>query len=137
MSRRQARETVLKLEFEYEFQKEKNYFTLTEFLDSADIDDEDKEFINYEYNGIIEHSEELNKIIESHLKSFTLSRIFKMDLAIIKLALFEIMFSKYETPKSVVINEAVELAKKFSTEKSYSFVNGILASVVNGEADGN
>ena len=56
MSRRQARETVLKLEFEYEFQKEKNDFTLTEFLDSADIDDEDKEFINYEYNGIIEHS---------------------------------------------------------------------------------
>lgn len=136
MSRRQARESCFKLMFEYEFLKERNDVSLSTYLENEDLSDEDKEFVVNEYNGLIENNEKLDEIISKHLKGYTLNRIFKVDLAILKIAIYEMLFSSTDTPKNVVINEAVELAKKFSTDKSYSFVNGLLASVVNGEDDG-
>ena len=75
--------------------------------------------------------EELNKVISSHLKGYTLERIFKIDLAILKLAIYEIEYMK-EKP-AVVINEAVELSKRYSTDNSYKFINGVLANIVKGE----
>ena len=136
MSRRQARESCFKLMFEYEFLKERNDVSLSTYLENEDLSDEDKEFVVNEYNGLIEKNEKLDEIISKYLKGYTLNRIFKVDLAILKIAIYEMLFSNTDTPKNVVINEAVELAKKFSTDKSYSFVNGLLASVVNGEGDG-
>ena len=65
-----------------------------------------------------------------------MNRIFKVDLAILKVAVFEMLFSNEKTPSKVIINEAVELAKKYSTDKSYKFVNGVLASINKGEMDG-
>ena len=64
-------------------------------------------------------------------KSFKLSRIYRIDLAILELAIWEIDHT--ETPYQVVINEAVGLAKKYSTEKSVSYVNGVLAAFVRGK----
>ena len=84
---------------------------------------------------MILRNKEICDIISKHLKGYTLNRIYKVDLSILKIAVYEIMFSNLQTPNSVVINEAVELAKKYSTDKSYSFVNGILASIVGGEKD--
>ena len=80
-------------------------------------------------NGIEEHQEEILKDIETNLKEeWKLSRISKMDLTILKLAIYEIKFT--DVPYKVSINEAVELAKKYGEDKSKNFVNGILASVV-------
>ena len=128
MSRKMARETCFKLIFEYEFLKEKNNVTLEEFLNEADLDNEDKSFINSIYDGVLENIDSLNEIIEKHLNAYSLSRIFKADLAILQLAVYELKFDK-SLPAAVVINEAVELAKKYSTDKSYSFINGVLASI--------
>ncbi|MEE1029504.1 MAG: transcription antitermination factor NusB, partial [Alphaproteobacteria bacterium] len=72
---------------------------------------------------------EINEIISSNLKGYTINRLNKIDLAIITLAVIELKFIN-ETPKEIVINEAVELAKKYSTEKSPRFVNGVLADIV-------
>ncbi len=72
---------------------------------------------------------EINDIINDHLKGYTIDRIYKIDLAIIIVAIVELKYIK-ENPKEVIINEAVELAKKFSTEKSPKFVNGVLADIV-------
>ena len=73
--------------------------------------------------------EEILKDIEMNLKDdWKLSRISKMDLAILKLAIYEIKFS--DVPYKVSINEAVELAKKYGEDKSKNFVNGVLASIV-------
>lgn len=135
MSRRFARETCFKLMFEYEFLHQKNDITLQEFLDSDNLDQEDKKFVTDEYADLINYDEKICQIISKYLKGYTLNRIYKVDLAILKIAIYEMLFSKYKTPSNVVINEAVELAKKYSTDKGYSFVNGILASIVNGESD--
>lgn len=132
MSRKIARETCFKLIFEFEFLKERNNLTLEEFLNQEDLQEDDKSFINSIYDGVLQNKEEINKIIEKHLKSYSLSRIFKADLAILTLAVYELKYDK-SLPSAVIINEAVELAKKFSTEKSYSFINGVLASIQNEE----
>lgn len=136
MSRRVARESCFKLMFEYEFLKERNDISLSAYLESEDITEDDKQFIQNEYDGLIEYNQKLEEIISKYLKGYTLSRIYKIDLAILKIAVYEMLFSNTETPKNVVINEAVELSKKYSTDKSYSFVNGVLASVLKGEVDG-
>ena len=73
--------------------------------------------------------EEILKDIEQNLKEdWKLNRISKMDLSILKLAIYEIKYN--EIPYKVAINEAVELAKKYGEDKSKNFVNGILASIV-------
>lgn len=86
------------------------------------------EFTSNILNHFAEHYEEINSTISSNLKGYTIERVYKVDLAILVLAIIELKYIK--TPKEVVINEAVELAKKFSTEKSPKFINGFLASIV-------
>ena len=136
MSRILAREDCFKLMFEYEFLKERNDVSLSMFLESDDLTEDEKLFVQNEYNGLLEKNQELEEIISKYLKGYTFSRIYKVDLAILKIAVYEMMFSQENTPAGVVINEAVELAKKYSTDKSYSFVNGVLASIKVGEIDG-
>lgn len=131
MSRIKAREACFKLVFEYEFLRQKNELTLEEFLSTKEIDAEDADYVKQIYQGTIDKEEYLNQKIASHLKGYTLERIFKIDLAILKLAIYEIDFLK-ESP-SIVINEAVELSKKYSTDNNYKFVNGVLAQIVKGE----
>lgn len=133
MSRRLAREYCFKLMFEYEFLKERNDISLSAYLEDEDLSQEEKEFVQKEYEGLQANNEKLNEIIRTNLKGYTLERLFKVDLAILKIAIYEICFSDAGTPKNVVINEAVELAKKYSTDKSYSFVNGLLANVCSDE----
>lgn len=135
MSRILARETCFKLMFEYEFLHQKNDVTLDSFLSEDSLTEDDKNFIINEYNGLLKRDEEICEIIKKNLKGYTLNRIYKIDLSILKIAIYELVFSEVKTPSNIVINAAVELAKKYSTDKSYSFVNGILASVVNGEKD--
>ena len=134
MSRRLARETCFKLMFEYEFLRMKNDITLEQFLQDDNLEQDDRDFVVQEYEGMIKHNDQIVEIIEKNLNSYTINRIYKVDMAILKLAVYEIKFSTLNTPSSVVINEAVELAKKYSTDKSYGFVNGILASVVKDDA---
>lgn len=136
MSRRLAREDCFKLMFEYEFLKERNELSLFEYLEDENLTAEEKELVKKEYDGLIENNAKIEEIIVKYLKDYTLQRIFKVDLAIIKVAVYEMLFCEDKMPCGVVINEAVELAKKFSTEKSYSFVNGILASINKGENNG-
>lgn len=136
MSRILARENCFKLMFEYEFLKERNELSLFNLTGTADLTEEEKELVKLEYEGLIEHNNKIEDIISKYLKGYTLSRIYKVDLAILKIAVYEMLFSDHQTPSKVIINEAVELAKKYSTEKSYSFVNGVLASINKGELDG-
>ncbi len=75
------------------------------------------------------NKQEIENKIASNLKGYTLERVYKIDLAILCLAVAEIFYVK-ENPTEVVINEAVELAKKYSTEKSPKFINGVLADII-------
>ncbi len=95
----------------------------------ANADSKGLEFTTSILNEFANHYNEINEIISSKLKGYTIERLQKIDLAIIILATIELKFIR-QTPKEVVINEAVELAKKYSTEKSPKFINGLLADIV-------
>lgn len=127
MSRKKSREFAFRLVFE-KFFHEPNDDCLDEMEDII-LDDEDKAFVNRLIDGVNEKYDEIIEIIKDNIEGYELERIFKVDLAILVLAIFEIKFLK-ETPEKVVINEAVELSKKYSTDKSYSFINGVLAKVL-------
>lgn len=86
-------------------------------------------FVGKILSNFAKHYNEINTLISTNLKGYTIERLYKIDLAIIILAVIEVNYVK-ETPKQVVINEAVELAKKFSTDKSPKFINGILADIL-------
>ena len=91
------------------------------------VKDADKEKITQKYVKILEKLVEIDEKIASVSKGWTLDRIGRVELAILRLATYEILFDD-DVPASVAINEAVELAKKFGSEESYSFINGILAN---------
>ena len=94
-------------------------------FDSSKLTEEDLAFATKIVEGVIEHKEEIDGIIAELSKSFKLSRIYRLDLAILELAIFEMKYM--DTPHPVVINECVTIIKDYSTEKSVNFVNGILA----------
>lgn len=131
MNRSAIRENAFKLIYSLEIQKAENMQEQIElFLESNGIKDEEaKKYITDVILGIEKNEEQILKDIEENLKSdWKLNRISKMDLSILKLAIYEIKYN--EIPYKVAINEAVELAKKYGEDKSKNFVNGILASIV-------
>ena len=97
-------------------------------FDQDKLTEEDLQFATELTQGVISEKAKLDAIVAEFSKSFKLSRIYRLDLSALELALWEM--SHLDTPHPVVINEAVALVKKYSTEKSVSYVNGILASYV-------
>lgn len=128
MSRKIAREYAYKLIFEYLFSHVKNGKTYQVFS-NADLDSADIIYLDKIYSGVIEHFDELKTTIEKYSHGFTVDRIYKTDLSALLLAIYEMKYMGKEIPLSVSINEAVVLVKHYSTERSHSFVNGILSSV--------
>lgn len=125
--RNDSRENAFKLIFEGLFH-ECDISLSSENLTELKKED-DKIFFEQIMKAFEENKESLKVEIEQHLKNFEYSRVFKIDLALIYLALTEIKFC--ETPKAVAINETLELAKKYSTEKSSKFINGIVSAIIN------
>ena len=133
MNRSKSRELAFKLIYEKEIQKEIEEDTLQIFLESQEIEDETvKEYLKDILFGVSENEEKINNLIEQNLKSdWKISRISKVNLSLLKLAIYEMIYN--ELPYKVAINEVVELAKKYSDEQAQSFINGILASIVKQE----
>lgn len=133
MNRSEIREVVLKFLYSLELQKmEKNEYEeqIKLFLEANEIEDKKVEkYIKDAVYGIDENREEIiNQIKDELSEKWEISRLSKMSLAILKLAVYEMLYVK--VPYKVVINEAVELAKKYGDDSTPAFVNGILASVV-------
>ena len=124
-----ARERLFQLIFEYQFHRETNALTLKAVGRQDNIDASDFEYIEICYLGITQQFDGLAEEFSELSQGFSIRRMFKTDVAILALAAYEIMY-RPEIPASVSCNEAVELAKKYSTEKSPAYVNGILASLV-------
>lgn len=95
-------------------------------FDETKLEDSDLEFAQKLVEGVIAEKDKLDAIIAELSKQFKLSRIYRPDLAALELGIFEMQY--LDTPHPVVINEVVGFSKKYSTDKSVSFVNGILAS---------
>ena len=128
MTRRQLRENVFKMLFRVEFHDDKELpEQLILFEDELEpISEDEKIYMTNKYKDIYAHIEELDAAINEVSKGWKTIRMGKVDLTLIRLAVYEIRFEE-EIPVKVSINEAVELAKKYGTDDSPSFVNGILA----------
>ncbi len=125
--RSDARENAFKLIFEglfHEADEELSKENLKPLKKQEDI-----EFFETIVSKFAENQTVMQQKIEAHLKNFEYDRVFKVDLALIYLALTEILYCK--TPKAVAINEALELSKTYSTEKSSKFINGIVCAIIN------
>ncbi|MDE7464243.1 MAG: transcription antitermination factor NusB [Clostridiales bacterium] len=130
MKRRAARELAFQLTYEMVMTDAFNTETKAELLANADGDS--RGYVESVIAGIEQHKAEIKALIIKYARGYEFDRIYKTDLAVLYLACYEIMFTY--TPKAVVANEAVEIAKAYSDTQSYSFVNGILASVIKGES---
>lgn len=130
MKRAETRELAFRLIYSCEIQKTMEQEQVELFLQENEIEQEEqKKYIKTIFDGILKNKDEIVKLIENNLKEkWTIDRISKINLAILKVAIYELIYSKL--PYKVVINEAVELAKKYGDDSSKSFVNGILASIV-------
>ena len=131
MKRSAIREAAFKLIYSLEIQETENLEEQIDlYLECEEITDKEaKEYIVDAINGIKQHIDEINNLIEKNLKAdWTLERISKVDFSILKLAIYEIKYK--ELPYKVAINEALEISKKYGEESSKNFINGILASIV-------
>ena len=131
MNRSAIRELTFKLIYSMEIQKENNIDEQIDlYIESNEIKDKKaEEYIKDVIKGINSNLEEILNLIEKNLKSdWKIERISKIDLSLLKLAIYEIKYK--EIPYKVAINEAIELAKRYGEDNSKNFVNGILASVV-------
>lgn len=130
MNRSAAREEAFKLLYSLEIQKE-NIEEQTEiYLENEEISDEDtKIYMKNIVDGIEKNITTIEEKISRNLKKdWKIERISKINLVLLKLAIYEILFT--EIPFKVAINEVVELAKKYGDDTSPNFINGILASIV-------
>lgn len=130
MGRKKARDNAFKCVYQLSFGQD---IELDKILENCYIenenDEEEKEYIETVLTGINSNLEKIDNIILSNLKNWTIDRIFKIDLAILRLAIYEILFID-NIPVKVSANEAVELAKTYGNNESKSFVNGLLAKVI-------
>ena len=127
MNRTEAREQAFKLVFEYGFRGG----DAEELFDDALLADEieDDEFSKSELCGVVNNLQKIDEVIEPNLKSgWSCKRLPKVSLAILRLAVYEILFDD-TIPVSVTINEAVELARKYGSEEDTAYINGVLGSV--------
>ena len=134
MSRRTEREAVFKLIFRREFNSEEEmkdqlaYF-FKDNEESGKLSEEEQKKVEDRYELAASHMEEIDEIISSNAEGWNISRMGKVELAIIRLAVFEMRFDE-DIPELVAIDEAVELAKKFGGDQAPSFINGVLARIV-------
>ena len=124
--RRDARESAFKLIFETLF-KDAEKETLDE-VTSPLKKEADVKFCEDIFSAYMEHRDELESEVASYLQNFDLLRVYRVDLALIYLALTEIKY--LSTPKAVAMNEAIEISKKYSTSDSKKFINGILSAIM-------
>lgn len=128
MTRRQIREAVFKLIFQIEFHETKE---LPEQLHISLAEEEELgeelAYVEKKCRDLMAKVEEIDECINSHVVGWKTSRMSKVDLTIIRLAVYEMKYE--ELPRGIAINEAVEIAKKYSGEQSASFVNGALAKI--------
>ena len=134
MNRRKSREIAMELLFEMSINKESYEEILGNFKENTDTDLNDIYFDYLErvVTGVQENTKDIDKKIVENLKNWKFNRLSKVDLAILRIAIFEIMFSE-DVPDKVAVNEGIELARKYSSDNSPTFVNGVLGNIIKAE----
>ena len=127
MKRKRSREIAMELLFSMEISKNSYEETIECFVEDYEMDLKtiDLEYIKEVMKSVLDHKEEIDEIIKNSLINWTIERVSKVNLIIVRLAIAEMIYID-DVPEVVAINEAIELTKKYSDDKSVSFVNGAL-----------
>ncbi len=129
MSRRTARKHAFKLVFQIPFHQDGYDELMDTYVENFCKEEDEMEFLYTLYKGTLQNIETIDKNITEFLSGWTLERLNTSDLALLRLAVYELMFS--DISERVIINEAVEMAKVYGDKDSPKFINGILGSVSN------
>jgi transcription antitermination protein NusB len=131
MNRRKSREIAMTLLFEMSINKEDYNEIICNFKEHTEMDltDADMDYVARTLKGVQENVKVIDSTIEQHLINWKLYRLSKIDLAILRTSTYEILFET-DIPNRVAVNEGIELAKKYSEEKSFQFINGVLGSMI-------
>lgn len=132
-SRRLARIAAMSLYYEREIKDSADEYstTLVDFedvLERAKLDDANLQYIDDALTSLEAHREDMDQLISANLKDWTIERISKVDLSILRLAVAEMLYME-DIPVSVSVNEAVEISKLYSDREAYKFINGILRNI--------
>ena len=130
MSRKELREHIFRMLFRIEFNDKEEMKEQEEFYfeELEEATGKDQEYILDKYRAIVEKKEEIDTLLNEITEGWKTSRMNRVDLTILRLATYEVKWDE-DVPTGVAINEAVELAKKYSSDDGPSFVNGVLAKV--------
>ena len=126
MARPIAREAAMQLVFEQLFGGESETEALVDLID-YNPGENDRQYIDMVVSGVKQNAADLDAEISACLRGWTIARLSRVDLAILRLAVYEMKYASL--PAAVSINEAVELTRKYSSETSCSFVNGVLGTI--------
>ncbi|MBP1600338.1 MAG: NusB antitermination factor [Acidobacteria bacterium] len=126
--RRVARECAVQMLYQRDIGKHDCRYILNSFWEMNEHSPQVREFATRLFEGSVARLKEIDELIQSHAENWRLSRMAAVDRNILRLAVYELL-SEEKTPSTVVINEALEVARKFSTHESAQFVNGILDSI--------
>ncbi len=131
MNRRKSREIATRLIFEMSINKESYVDIIENFRENTEekIEDIDSEYVIRALKGVSENEAQINETITKYLVKWKLERLPKMNLAILKMATYEILFDE-DIPNKVTINEAIELAKRYGDDNAPSFINGVLNNLI-------
>lgn len=127
-----ARETAMKLLYQMDIGGSRPAEVINDFYENhegKELNDEEKEYIENCITGTYDSLKSIDELIEKYSKEWKINRIAKVDLSIMRLAIYE-MINRNDIPKVVAVNEAIELAKKFSGENSSNFINGLLGNII-------
>jgi N utilization substance protein B len=125
MKRRTAREKALQALFQIDMSNTEPSIAIEHVLDEVPQD----EYLTQLVTGVVEHKEEIDEIIKKYLEKWTLDRISTVDRNLLRVAVYELLFTKDEVPANVVLDEAIEIAKLYGDDQSSRFVNGILSKI--------
>ncbi|NLY44538.1 MAG: transcription antitermination factor NusB [Tissierella sp.] len=134
MGRKVAREGAMRLLFQMELNEDYSDEAKSIFLENFEYDETETKYINESFVSIMENREMIDKYIEDNLEGWSIYRLAKVDLAVLRIAIYEILFRK-DIPVEVSINEAIEIVKKYSSYDSFKFINGVLGGFVRGLED--
>ena len=129
MGRKQAREGTMKLLFQMSSTNDYSDEARDIYLNNFEFDELETDYIMDAVHTINENLETIDKNIIDHLEGWSINRLAKVDLAVLRLAIYEIVYRK-DIPLEVSINEAIETVKKYSSEDSFKFINGVLGGFV-------
>jgi len=130
IKRRRSRESALQVLYQWDLTQQDAQRGLAHFEEHFLFLKEKDAFLERIVQGVLEHCHEIDRLIEQYSENWRLNRISPIDRTILRIAIFELLYCE-EIPPKVALNEAVDLGKRFGSENSGSFINGILDRILN------